>query len=195
MTRTRASRADVEELYHRHAGEIRGYLYRRAGRAGADLLGEVFVVALRRMDDLPEPALRRAWLFSTARRLMLADVRSNRRRRLAEDEHARFLEPAAPKSSGDDSTWIPAVREALASLSETDQELIRLTEWEQLQINEAAVVLGIRPGTARVRLHRARRALASHSALQGQLGPPPDHQVLETSGHSEEGLQRTIQRS
>lgn len=173
--RVTASRADVEELYHRHAGEIRGYLHRRAGQAGADLLGEVFAVALRRIEDLPEPALRRAWLFGTARRLLLADERADLRRRFAESEHARFQEPTAvDRTPPDRSAWILAVREALASLSETDRELIRLTEWEQLQTSEAAVVLGMRPGTARVRLHRARRALANHSALQGLLGPPPD---------------------
>lgn len=100
-------------------------------------------------------------LFGTARRLMLADERADRQRRLAEDEHARFLEPTAHMSSNDGSVWGPAVREALASLSETDRELIRLTEWEQLQINEAAVVLRIRPGTAP-------RAAASRTPRLGQ---------------------------
>jgi DNA-directed RNA polymerase specialized sigma24 family protein len=66
----------VEELYRRNAGELRGYLHRRAGQAGSDLLGEVFVVALQRLDDLPEPDLRRAWLFGTARRLLLAAERN-----------------------------------------------------------------------------------------------------------------------
>ena len=60
-----------------------------------------------------------------------------------------------------------AVRTALASLREQDQELIRLTEWEQLSITEAALVLGLKPATARVRLHRARRSLAAHPALEG----------------------------
>ena len=175
MVKPVASRADVAELYHRHAGEIRGYLHRRAGQAGADLLGEVFAVALRRIEDLPEPELRRAWLFGTARRLLLTAERADLRRRLAEDEDSRFQEPAAAeRSASDRSAWISAVREAMASLSDTDRELIRLTEWEQLQITEAAAVLGMRPGTARVRLHRARRALANHPALQGLLGPTPD---------------------
>lgn len=171
MVISAATRADVEELYHRHAGEIRSYLHRRAAQAGADLLGEVFVVALRRMEDLPEPALRRAWLFGTARRLLLADQRADVQRRLAEDHHARFYGSASDTSRGDGSSCVRSVREALASLSEQDRELIRLTEWELLEIREAAAVLGIRPGTARVRLHRARRALANHSALQGLLGP------------------------
>lgn len=168
------TRTDVEELYRRHAGELHGYLHRRAGQAGADLLGEVFVVALERLGELPEPELRRAWLFGTARRLLLAAERNTRRRQHAEYERARLHDPAAETSDADRSDRVRAVRDALASLREPDRELIRLTEWERLQITEAALVLGVRPGTARVRLHRARRALAAHPLLQGLLEPPTD---------------------
>jgi RNA polymerase sigma-70 factor (ECF subfamily) len=159
------SRADVEELYRLHAAELRGYLYRRAGQAGSDLLGEVFVVALQRVDDLPEPEVRRAWLFGTARRLLLAAQREARRRDGAEAERARYVEPAAGTEDTGRADRARAVGEALGTLREPDRELIRLTEWERLPVNEAAVVLGLRPGTARVRLHRARRALAAHPAL------------------------------
>lgn len=172
MVKPAASRKDVEELYRRHAGELHGYLYRRAGQAGADLLGDVFVVSLQRLGDLPEPDLRRAWLFGTARRLLLAAERNTRKRRYAENERARFHEPTADNSEVDRSDRAGAVRDALASLREPDRELIRLTEWERLEITEAAMVLGLRPGTARVRLHRARRALAAHPALQGLFEPP-----------------------
>lgn len=166
-----ASRADVEELYRLHAPELRGYLYRRAGQAGADLLGEVFVVALQRLDNLPDPDVRRAWLFGTARRLLLAAQRDARRRDEAEVERARYGERAGGAGEGGPSDRARAVREALASLREPDRELIRLTEWERLSVSEAAVVLGLRPGTARVRLHRARRLLAAHPSLQGLLEP------------------------
>jgi RNA polymerase sigma-70 factor (ECF subfamily) len=125
-----ATRADVEQLYRRHAGEIRGYLYRRAGQAGADLL--------------------------------LAAHREARHRQDAETERARVHESSAAREDGGRAS---AVRAALDDLREPDRELIRLTEWERLSTAEAAVVLGLRPGTARVRLHRARRALAGHPAL------------------------------
>jgi RNA polymerase sigma factor (sigma-70 family) len=172
MVNPGASRADVQELYRRHAGELHGYLHRRAGPAGADLLAEVFVVALRRLDDLPAPELRRAWLFGTARRLLLAADRDAAQRRRAEHERARLHDLTAASTHDDERA--EAVRAALASLSEPDRELIRLTEWERLPIAEAAVVLGLRAGTARVRLHRARRTLAAHPALAGVLGHSVD---------------------
>ncbi|WP_343905353.1 sigma-70 family RNA polymerase sigma factor [Nocardioides aquiterrae] len=163
--RPTASPREIEDLYRRHADELRGYLYRRAGPAGADLLGEVFVVALQRRSDLPAPELRRAWLFGTARRLLLAADRTARRRHSAEAERARLAD-AVPPGEDDRSAVTRAVQQALASLREQDRELIRLTEWERLPVTEAAMVLGVRAGTARVRLHRARRALADHPALR-----------------------------
>ena len=161
------SPADVEELYRRHAGELHGYLHRRAGQAGADLLADVFVVALQRISDLPEPALRRAWLYGTARRLLLARSRESRQRHAALRE-LMHLVPSSDSDPGEvPSAKIRAVRTALASLCEQDRELIRLTEWEQLSITEAALVLGLKPTTARVRLHRARCSLAAHPAFEG----------------------------
>ena len=133
MVKPAVSRNDVEELYRRHAGELHGYLYRRAGQAGADLLGDVFVVVLQRLGDLPEPDLRRAWLFSTARRLLLAAERNTRKRHHAENERARFHEPTAGNRDVDRSDRDRAVRDALASLREQDRELIRLTEWSGLR--------------------------------------------------------------
>lgn len=84
--------------------------------------------------------------------------RGSRRFRQAENEHVRLREVPSV-ISGVDPDRVRAVRDALASLSDRDRELIRLTEWEQLTTSEAAAILGLRPGTARVRFHRARRAI------------------------------------
>jgi len=56
---------------------------------------------------------------------------------------------------------------ALASLSESDRELLLLLAWEGLSNEEAAGVLEIAPRALRVRLHRARRRLASALAQEG----------------------------
>lgn len=174
MSRFHDVRSDVEELYRRHAGELRGYLHHRGGPPCADLLGDVFVIALQRINDLPEPAMRPAWLFGTARRLLLASQRASRQRHEAEHQHARSDGPQVHNFVHDRPDQHLTVRQALDSLREPDRELIRLTEWEQLSISEAAIVLGLRPGTARVRLHRARRNLAAHPALRALLAPRTD---------------------
>jgi RNA polymerase sigma-70 factor (ECF subfamily) len=176
-----ATRADVAALFERHAGELHGYLYRRGGQSGADLLGEVFAIALQRLERLPEEDLRRAWLFGTARRLLLAEERSARRRESAEKERATFIDPHLPASRDDDAVRRIAIEEALASLKEIDRELIRLTEWEGLQIAEAAAALSMRPGAARTRLMRARQRLAGHEAMQEITDATRPHQQAGTS--------------
>ncbi|MGI8803161.1 MAG: sigma factor-like helix-turn-helix DNA-binding protein [Solirubrobacteraceae bacterium] len=45
-------------------------------------------------------------------------------------------------------------------LAEADREALLLVAWEGLEIADAARVLGCRPATLRMRLHRARRRLA-----------------------------------
>jgi RNA polymerase sigma factor (sigma-70 family) len=178
VVRPGATRADIEELYRRYADELHAFLWRRSGQAGADLLGDVFVVALQRLDDLPAPDLRRAWLYGTARRLLLAQGRTVGRRTRAEVERSRLQDPVPDDATTSDAR-IAAVQEALGSLREVDRELIRLTEWEQLSITDAAVVLGLRPGTARMRLLRARRALADHDALRTLLPERTDALVVQ----------------
>jgi RNA polymerase sigma-70 factor (ECF subfamily) len=56
---------------------------------------------------------------------------------------------------------LAVVRAAMAGLSETDQEILRLIGWEELTLGEAATVLGCNRATAAVRLHRARRRLTA----------------------------------
>ena len=51
------------------------------------------------------------------------------------------------------------VHEALARLAPGDQEVLRLTAWEELGIDEVAVALGCGRRAATMRLHRARRRL------------------------------------
>lgn len=167
-----ATREQVKTLFQRHAKELHGYFHRRGGADAHELVGEVFVVVLTRIDQLPEPDRRRAWLFGIARRLLLDRHRRESQRRMAEHEHAYLHDPGGYPHSPEPAAGadlVGAVSAALASLKEVDRELIRLTEWERLAIHEAAAVVELSPGAARVRLHRARRALMADPDLRRLL--------------------------
>jgi RNA polymerase sigma-70 factor (ECF subfamily) len=74
-------RARFEALFAAHHAAVRGYVVRRsAGTALDDAVADTFLIAWRRLDELPEPAL--PWLLDVARRV-LADQRRAARRRLA----------------------------------------------------------------------------------------------------------------
>jgi RNA polymerase sigma factor (sigma-70 family) len=49
-------------------------------------------------------------------------------------------------------------RAALAGLARDERAVLELVAIDGLSVKDAAAALGIQPGTARVRLHRARRA-------------------------------------
>jgi RNA polymerase sigma-70 factor (ECF subfamily) len=71
--------------------------------------------------------------------------------------------------------------EAMERLNAYDREILLLVYWEHLTVKAVAVVLDCRPGTAAVRLHRARRKL--RDALSDPPGPQrsPAHPTTHTA--------------
>lgn len=167
MARTITSE-EFEALYRAVAPELLGYVRRQGSNDAEDLVADVFTTAWRRRSELPSALLHRAWLFGTARRLLLA---SGRRAQIVRNT---TLNP--PEDSSEQETQDPSAEQvvlsALARLSPGDREVIQLVEWDRLTPAELAVALGIRPGTARVRLHRARQALASDPQMQALVRRP-----------------------
>jgi RNA polymerase sigma factor (sigma-70 family) len=163
---------EFEKLYGTTARDVLAYVRRRTSADVEDLVGEVYAVAWRRRSDLPAAMLRRAWLFGVARKLLQAEGRQQQRETELLSELAARPEPTA--SSTADHRTGPLVTAALGRLAPNDREILRLVAWEGLTPAELAVALGVRPGTARVRLHRARQALASDPevrALVAELAP------------------------
>jgi RNA polymerase sigma factor (sigma-70 family) len=157
--------ARFDELYRSAGTAVLGYALRRsAGRDDAlDVTAETFLVAWRRRAEMPgEPDEARAWLFGVARMCLANLARGDRRshrlgRRLAETMEVDTLpDPARIHEGRADSRQ---VRQALDALSADDRELVTLTAWEGLSPAQAGAVLGLTPGAARTRLHRARLRL------------------------------------
>jgi RNA polymerase sigma-70 factor (ECF subfamily) len=74
------------------------------------------------------------------------------------------------RSPGGDDGPSAAVR-ALWSLGASDQELLMLIAWDRLTRSQAAEALGVSVGTLAVRLHRARRRLATARAAICEADP------------------------
>jgi RNA polymerase sigma-70 factor (ECF subfamily) len=157
-----------EALYVEHAAAVARYARRRADeQTAADVVSEVFVVAWRRFDDVPQDAL--PWLLGCARRVLWHHHRAEQRRgRLLER-----LKSSAPRAVLPVELPNTVLARGLASLGERDREVLLLTAWEGLTTDHAAAVLGCSPQAFRVRAHRARRRLvdAMHALDQADETP------------------------
>ena len=135
------------------------YVRRRSDAQSADdVVADVFVVAWRRLDDVPEDPL--PWLLGVARRT-LANSRRSTARDLALKARIAFEQSSHVVQERDD-----AVLRALGVLREPDREALLLVGWEGLEPARAAVVLGVRANTFSARLYRARRRFARALAAE-----------------------------
>ncbi|MEV6166908.1 sigma-70 family RNA polymerase sigma factor [Streptomyces sp. NPDC051954] len=148
--------------YREHYWAVSRYVARRLdGRTSEveEVVAEVFTVAWRRREDLPATPL--PWLYGVARNCLANAVRGyGRRRRLVDrmgnDDAAHNRHIEAGPDAESPGAW---VHDALARLAPADQEVLRLTAWEELGVEEVAVVLGCGRRAASMRLHRARGRL------------------------------------
>lgn len=166
------SQIEKGALGHELAQVQFGRLYREQGRAilayalrrvedredAADVVAETFLVAWRRLAEVPVGGEARLWLYAVARRTIANLHRSERRRtrlggRLAESLRTELATHPAPEGEA------AAALRAMGELGDEDRELLLLVAWEGLSPSEAAKVLAISSLAARSRLHRARRRL------------------------------------
>jgi RNA polymerase sigma-70 factor, ECF subfamily len=147
-------RLRVETLWARYAPDVRDYAVRRSDSATADdVLMEVFVIACRRLDELPAEPL--PWLLGCARRVLANHRRGARRAdALVERIGTTLSSRTGGQADGE------ALHLALRALSESDREILFLSAWEGLTPAGLGAVLGCSRATAAVWLHRARRRLA-----------------------------------
>lgn len=125
-----------------------------------DLTQETY---LRIIDALPRFAARssaRTWLLSLARRVWVDNIRHDMAR--PRKSHTQYEEAAAQTSTAEDagtwSDWIDA-RRLLDALPNDRREALILTQVLGYTYEEAAKIAGVRIGTIRSRVARARKDL------------------------------------
>ncbi|WP_457109284.1 RNA polymerase sigma factor [Marmoricola sp. URHA0025 HA25] len=169
-----ATDAEVFEVFYRENLEtVRRFVARRVSDAhlAADLTAEIFLAAVDSAASYsPDRGTPAAWLVGVARNVVATEFRrQSRDRAVVRRISGRRLLDADSLARIEER--IDAEREsrrlyaALSALPERDRALMELVALDGLSVNEAAAVLGVKPGTARVRLHRSR------ARVQAQLHP------------------------
>ena len=163
--------AAFDLLFVRHHIAIRRFLHARVRDVSVaeDLASETFArafAARSRFRDQGHGV--RAWLFQIAVNLLRDELRAQGRRAA---KHGRLgsADDGAPPSLPTD----PELTAQLRVLPHAQLEVLLLYAWADLSYEEIAVVLGIRVGTVRSRLHRARVRLRQGLATTTDVALAP----------------------
>lgn len=167
MVRTeRASRGTPEDrfrsAYRDHYRQVYVYFRRRTDIESArDGCADTFLVAWRRIDDLPDESEALPWLYGIARRVLANQWRSQKRSDRLRDRLFGF--GAEPEPSAETivvrAPHIQNVLDALERLKPIDREVLLLSEWEGQSHKEIAAAVGCKPHAVDQRIYRAKHRL------------------------------------
>jgi len=106
-----ARRDRFTDLFDRTHGPLLAYAVRRVADPAdaADVVAETFVVAWRRLDDVPTGQAARPWLFGVARRVLANHYRGERRRLALADRLREQVVEAVPAHEPDDPVLLRAM--------------------------------------------------------------------------------------
>jgi RNA polymerase sigma-70 factor (ECF subfamily) len=139
------------KLYERHTRMVHGVLLAHVPFAEVDdLVHDVFLVALRKLASLREPAAFAGWLIAIAR---------NRATDFHRKPRASEELPAEIGSSDPDEYQARAALEAIRSLPQAYRETLVLRLVEGMKGPEIAARTGLTPASVRVNLHRGMKQL------------------------------------
>jgi RNA polymerase sigma-70 factor (ECF subfamily) len=150
-------------FYERTARPVWAYLSRITGdaRLADDLLQEAYYRFLRSRAQHESDEHRRNYLFRIATNLVHDLRRRPRAEAVRMDE---VVEPADPQSIGDEAARVAGrvdLSRALAQLKPRERDLLWLAYAQGSTHHEIAKVLGVRTGSIKPMLFRARRRLAA----------------------------------
>lgn len=131
-----------------------------------DVAQEVFVKAYQALEGYKGTAKFSTWLYRVAYHRIL-DVLDQEKRKT----RSEIVLPEIPADrQGENATWDgilasergTLLREVLDLLEAEDRAVLSLHYLQELSLKEVAGVMGLRPDTVKVRLHRARKRLKAH---------------------------------
>lgn len=159
-----------EAFYREHIEAVQRFVARRVAdpHLVADLTAEVFLAVIRSAHTYrPDRGSVVGWLYGVAHNVVSAD-----RRRRAREHRAHERVAGRRELTGEDMVRIEdridaeaharKLGAAMDQLSKGERAVLELVVLDGLTVKDAAHALNIQQVTARVRLHRAKRALRDH---------------------------------
>ena len=154
-----------EQIVREHSARVYRLAYRLTGnKADAeDLTQETFVRVFRSLHTY-QPGTFEGWLHRITTNLFLDQARRKQRIRMdamgeEADRYASGDQLAAPERAFEHGNLDRDIQQALDELAPEYRAAVVLCDIEGLSYEEIAVTLGIKLGTVRSRIHRARARL------------------------------------
>jgi RNA polymerase sigma-70 factor (ECF subfamily) len=173
-----------EAIWREHRLQVLAYCRRRAATTDAeDACSETFLVAWRRLDEVPPPPTAILYLYAVAGRVLSNQHRSLRRRSRLDTKLTNLgIAPSAdPLHVVVRSAEDKLVDSAVARLGVRDREIVMLDAWEELTREEIAEVLGMTRDAVDQRIHR------SYKRLGRALAPVLERPSLDSPPVAEGG--------
>ena len=191
----RGATAEFERLYRANVDAVTAYFARRSAdpHVVADLTADTFVAVITSFGSFdPRKGTGRAWVFGIARRVYASyceaySQQQHKLRRLAgrrdldQDQVEELLERIDAERAG------RGLIAALAMLPERERAVIELVDVAGLRPKDAATVLGLTPGTVRMRLMRARTRLRRQAARDAPASARPSDGTADGSRQHDHG--------
>jgi RNA polymerase sigma-70 factor, ECF subfamily len=177
VNRVTADESRFVEVYESFFRLVYGYCMRRTTPDKVDdAVADTFLVAWRRIGDVPDGAAALPWLYGVAFRVLNTQWRARSRRSQLETKLDSV--GVVPVSSVEDYVVVgeeyQQVLQALSRLRVSDQEIIRLSLWEELSHADIGVIFDISPDAAKQRFYEARRHLGREfNRLESKQVNPP----------------------
>lgn len=177
-----SSELEFEQIYAIFRSKIHRFLIRMVGEYEAeDLTQEVFVRVSQAQVNFRGESELSTWIYRIATNAAIDRLRSPSFQRIVQKNHANPFVEHDETELADRNTWTgentplveqqvyrkemnDCVQDFINHLPDNYRTVIVLRELEGLANNEIAEILGITPGTVKIRLHRARERLMQELA-------------------------------
>jgi len=162
-------------LFERYRGPVHAFITRQVKDRSRvdDLFQNTFIKMFKALSTYRRDATFKTWLFTIASHVVI-----DARRREARHEPAmEIVEDAAiaapgPAPSFQHEEAVDLLKKAMQDLSAEHQQLFLLVRFHDMKIADAAVAVGLSPGSAKVTLFRIQQKLgrALESRLKASAG-------------------------
>jgi RNA polymerase sigma-70 factor (ECF subfamily) len=164
-----SSSSNYEAFFRANYSSLWRYVARRVPLSKADdVVSASFGVAWEKYASIETPSL--AWLI----RIASYEI-ANARRKLERERRSSISIVhevlAAPSHDDFDGT---TVRSAMATLNDSDQEILRLILWDELSRDDIAQIIHLSVNAVNVRYHRALQKLERSNLIPDHMKPIKD---------------------